>query len=291
MRVRCWGTRGSVPSPGPHTVRYGGNTSCVEVRTQGNRLIILDAGSGLRELGDVLVNEGADVRADLFLTHLHWDHIQGFPFFAPLYDRRTRLRVHGARQHGLDLPTLLGGQMAPLYSPVPFDAVVADLAFSHLGRAPWRRAGVEVAFFRLRHPGVTLGYRIRSGGISMAYLPDNELAGDAFPVAANWRSRLVRFLRGVDLLFHDATYTDAEYRDRIGWGHSTFAQAVALAEESKVRSLYLFHHAAGRPDQDIAERLAESRDDLRRRGSSLELFAACEGEDLVLTPACDHGPR
>jgi hypothetical protein len=186
---------------------------------------------------------------------------------------------------------MLGGQMAPLYSPIPFDAVEADLAFSHLGRAPWRSAGVEVAFFRLRHPGVTLGYRIRSGGVNMAYLPDNELAGNAFPVAANWRSRLIRFLRGVDVLFHDAMYTDAEYRDRIGWGHSTFAQAVALAEEAKGRSLYLFHHAPGRSDQEIDDRLAELRDDLRRRGSPLELFAACEGEDLVLTPAYDVCPQ
>jgi phosphoribosyl 1,2-cyclic phosphodiesterase len=281
MRVRCWGTRGSVPSPGPNTARYGGNTSCVEVRTADDRLIILDAGSGLREFGDTLGRAGP-VRAELFLTHFHWDHIQGFPFFAPLYEASTKLCLHGARQQGFDLPALLGGQMAPIYFPVPFDAISADLTFAHLTRSPWRSHGVEIAFFPLRHPGSTLGFRVRAGGVSMAYVPDNELAGDAFAVGPTWRARLVRFLRGVDLLFHDAMFTDAEYRSRCGWGHSTFSQAVALAEEAAVGRLHLFHHAPSRSDQELDDRVGELRDGLRRRGSTLELYAACEGEELVL---------
>jgi phosphoribosyl 1,2-cyclic phosphodiesterase len=285
MAVRCWGTRGSVPSPGPRTARYGGNTSCIEVRTEDDRLLILDAGSGLRELGEALIQRGQQVRAELFLTHFHWDHIQGFPFFTPLYDRRTRLRVHGARQHGLDLPALLAGQMAPIYFPIPLEAVAAELAFAHLTKSAWRSTHVEVAAFPLRHPGSTFGYRVRSGGVTMAYLPDNELAGDAFPVAANWRGRLVNFLRGADLLFHDAMFTDDEYRERAGWGHSTFDHAVALAEEAGVRRLHLFHHAPSRSDQELDDHVGRLRDDLQRRGSGLELFAACEGETIELVSA------
>lgn len=283
MRVRCWGTRGSVPSPGPDTARYGGNTPCIEVRTPAGNLVILDAGSGLRPLGDSLAH-GAVVTADLFLTHFHWDHIQGFPFFAPLYDASTTLRVHGAPPHGLDLAGLLREQMSPTFFPVPFDALAARISFHRIDRGVRSIADVDVSCFPLRHPGATLGFRVRAGDATLAYLPDSELVGGDYPVEPGWRAALVDFVRGADVLFHDAMYTEAEYPQREGWGHSTPAQAVALAEEAGVARLFLYHHAPARSDRQLDELVTRKRAELRRRGSMLQLFAAREGEALTVMP-------
>jgi phosphoribosyl 1,2-cyclic phosphodiesterase len=282
LRVRCWGTRGSLPSPGAATVGYGGNTSCVEVRLDG-RSLILDAGSGISGLGKRLASAGGPVQADLFLTHFHWDHIQGLPFFAPLYDPRTQLKVYGSAQSGVDMRTLLAGQMGPTYFPIPYDALAAQLDFSHWIGEPWMVGEIEVSAFRLRHAGQTLGYRLRSSAGTISYLPDNELEGGSYAVPGDWRAQLVDFISGSDLLIHDAMYSDREYHRYIGWGHSTFSQAVAFAEEAGVRRLELFHHAPGRADAELDALLAEVRQDLDRRDSPLQVGIAREGEELIIT--------
>jgi phosphoribosyl 1,2-cyclic phosphodiesterase len=282
LRVRCWGGRGSIPSPGPSTAAFGGNTSCLEVRV-GERRLIFDAGTGIRVLGRDILQDGTNCQADLFLSHFHWDHIQGIPFFGPLYDPATHLRIHGARQGEVDIQTLFAGQMGPIYFPIPFEALAATLEFSHLDGKPWRADGIEVAAIRVRHPGHTYGYRISVGGARVAYIPDNELVGSSYAVdGPEWYDELIAFLKGVDVLYHDAMFTDTEYQSRIGWGHSTFAQAVRLAEDAGVRRLYFFHHAPERTDAELLEILDEFRADLGRRGSALELGAASEGEELVV---------
>jgi phosphoribosyl 1,2-cyclic phosphodiesterase len=281
LHIRCWGTRGSLPTPGRATAGYGGNTSCVEVR-YGARCLILDAGSGIHALGERFTAQNGAVDADLFLTHFHWDHIQGLPFFAPLYDPRSRLRVHGSTQAGVGIETLLAGQMGSAYFPLPYDALAAQLEFAHWQQEPWTRAGVEISALRLRHPGETLGYRIRTAAGTIAYLPDNELVGGSYDVPADWPRRLLDFVAGVDLLIHDAMYTDAEYARHDGWGHSTYGQAVRLAEEAGVRRLQLFHHAPERSDRELRRIVGELRDDLERRASGLLLEAATEGEELVI---------
>lgn len=285
LRATCWGTRGSIPSPGPATARFGGNTSCLEVRTGDDHCLVFDAGTGIRVLGRRLVTGEAPVRAELFLTHFHWDHIQGMPFFAPLYDRRTVLRVHGARQNGLEVPQLFAAQMTPIHFPVPYEALAATLEYSHLDAMPWERQGVRVDAIRVRHPGNTYGYRIDAGGASIAFVPDNELVGAAYPVGDDWYARFVEFLRGVDVLFHDAMFTEEEYPRRTGWGHSTFRQAVALAERAGVRRLRFFHHAPERTDDELSRILDALREDARRRGSPLELGMAAEGEELLVQEA------
>ncbi len=282
LRATCWGTRGSIPSPGPATVRFGGNTSCLEVRTRDDRCLIFDAGTGIHVLGRRLALGTEPVHAELFLSHFHWDHIQGMPFFGPLYDARTRLRIHGAPQNGVDVRTLFASQMTPTHFPVPYEALAATLEYSHLDAAPWERDGVRVHALRVRHAGNTFGFRIDAGGVSLAYIPDNELAGGAYPVGHDWHARLVEFLRGVDLLFHDAMLTDEEYPRRVGWGHSTFRQAVALAEEAGARRLFLFHHAPERTDDALRGILSELREDADRRGSRLELGVAAEGEEHLV---------
>jgi len=282
LRARCWGTRGSLPSPGPDTVQYGGNTSCMEVIGRGGERLIFDAGSGIRPLGAELARTSTEVQADLFLTHFHWDHIQGLPFFAPIYDARSTICIHGAPQGELDLPQLVAGTMGPIYFPVPFDAVAARVAFQHVNGDEVRRGDLSIRSHRLRHPTNTYGYRVDTAGGSLAYLPDNELTGGSYDVPAGWYRSLCRFLEGTDILYHDAMYTDAEYAEFEGWGHSSITQAIRLAEDAGVQRLCLFHHSPGRSDAELTRLVSDARDDLARRGSMLSLDVAMEGEELVV---------
>jgi phosphoribosyl 1,2-cyclic phosphodiesterase len=250
------------------------------------RRFIFDAGSGIRLLGENIARTGEAVRADLFLSHFHWDHIQGLPFFAPLYDAETNLRVHGAKQGDTDIQALIAAQMGPVYFPVPFEAVAANLEFRHLGQEPWLDGDVAVRSIRVRHPGWTHGYRIDVGSASIAYFPDCELIGGhyALPQKETYDA-IVRFLHGVNVLFHDAMLSDVEYVRREGWGHSSYTQAVQLAEDAGVGRLQLFHHAPERTDEELSRILEELGDDLARRGATLDLGVAIEGEELLVDGA------
>ena len=192
-------------------------------------------------------------------------------------------RIHAARQGEMDIETLLRGQMGPVYFPVPYEALAARLSFEHLSGAPWRDNGTEVAAYRVRHPADTYGYRIRTGDVSVAFIPDNELVGAQYAVdGPGWYPGLLDFLEGVDVLFHDAMFTDAEYEHVEGWGHSTFSQAIKLAEDAGVKRLLFFHHAPDRTDADLLRILDEARAAAERRGSRLQLGVAAEGEELLV---------
>jgi phosphoribosyl 1,2-cyclic phosphodiesterase len=282
LKARCWGTRGSLPSPGRDTVRYGGNTSCLEVSGVNGHRLIFDAGSGIRPLGEDMSRSQDAVTADLFLTHFHWDHIQGLPFFGPMYDPSTGICVHGAQQGDLDLPKLVAGTMGPIYFPVPFEAVSAHMRFRHIDGDVVERDGVVISAHRVRHPTHAYGFRIDAPGASIAYVPDNEIFGAQYDTGPGWYDSFCSFLRGVDVLFHDAMFTDAEYPRFEGWGHSSVPQAIRLAEDAGVRHLNLFHHSPGRTDFELDRIVSDARDDLGRRGSSLSLGVATEGEELVV---------
>jgi phosphoribosyl 1,2-cyclic phosphodiesterase len=280
MRLRCWGTRGSIPSPGAHTSRYGGNTTCFEVQFGGQRLIF-DAGSGIRLLGEDLEESGGDYH-QIFLTHFHWDHIQGFPFFRPLYDPSIDLKIVGPKQHNIDVRSLFAGQMGPIYFPIPFSVVSATMSFEHLSEGTIDVGGVTLHTIRVKHPSCVVGYRIEAGGKRICFIPDNELEGDMYEVEADWRDRLVEFIGGADLLLHDSMFTEEEYPSRTGWGHSTFQQSLALAEEAGVKRLLFFHHDPGRSDSEIDEIVGRLRDEALARGCSVDMDAAAEGLDCTL---------
>jgi phosphoribosyl 1,2-cyclic phosphodiesterase len=288
MRVRFWGTRGSIPTPGPDTVRYGGNTSCVELRTDGGSLVILDAGTGLRELGRDLLSgaNGTPITADIFLTHTHWDHIQGIPFFAPIYQEGNRFTIWGVPSPEADVERVVRDQMSSVVFPLPFDQVPATVEFRELLGTSQTTDGCEVTAFRLRHPGGAVGYRVaepgRNGG-SFVYISDNELGeGGEYAERAKWRSDLVDFVRGAGVLVHDSTYTAEEYIRHRGWGHSTYDEAVQLALDAGVKQLILFHHNPDRSDDDVDRCLIHCRATVTARGRDLSILAAAEGLSLTV---------
>jgi len=278
LTLRCWGTRGSIPSPGPHTARYGGNTTCLEIRHGGQRLIF-DAGSGIRLLSREMLSERGGPHR-IFLTHFHWDHIQGFPFFAPLFTPEAELEIVAPEQAGVDARTLLAGQLGPIYFPVPFSAIGTRMSFRRPSDEAWQVGDITLRSMRVKHPSHAVGYRVDVGGRAICFIPDDELEGVGYDVGEGWRERLVDFVRGADVLIHDSMYTDAEYPSRTGWGHSTFSESLRLAEEGDVKQLLFFHHDPDRSDEELDEIVSRLRDEGMARGCAVGMEAAAEG--LVL---------
>jgi phosphoribosyl 1,2-cyclic phosphodiesterase len=293
LQLRFWGTRGSIPSPGPLTVRYGGNTPCVEVRTSTGRLIILDAGTGIRELGRSLMlrasgtASGGGLKADIFLTHAHWDHIQGIPFFAPIFQSGNHFTIWGSRTLETNIDRVVRDQMSPVVFPVSFEELSARIDFCELAEERRSGDGYEVTAFSVRHPGGALGYRFdEPGGAGrggLVYISDNELgAGGKYDTPTGWKDRLVEFIRGARTLVHDATYTSAEYEQHRGWGHSTYDEAVGLALEAGVERLVLFHHKPERSDDELDRCVAGCRALAQERRGKLEIAAAAEGMTMTV---------
>src|SRR5881394_528310 len=283
--VTFWGTRGSIPTPGPATSRYGGNTPCVAVEGAG-QLVVLDAGTGIRALGlDLVAKQNGAAKVEILLSHAHWDHIQGLPHFKPFFSPGNSVRIWGSRQGTTSLEAILRQQMDPAVFPVPLDVLSAQLTVQQVDTEEFAIGGFRVRTIRLRHPGTTLGFRLTpaTGGPSMAYVTDNELGGGGrYDVPKGWRRDFVSFLKGVDLLIHDAMYTPEELEQHRGWGHSTYEEAVALAGEAGVQRLVLFHHEPEHGDEDIDGLVAAARRQARVKGLPAEVVAAQEGMTLTL---------
>jgi CheY-like chemotaxis protein/phosphoribosyl 1,2-cyclic phosphodiesterase len=290
MIVRFWGTRGSLAKPGPTTLRYGGNTSCVELRSADGTLIVLDCGTGAHGLGHHLMT-GGEPRRDghLMITHTHWDHIQGFPFFAPLFAPGNSWDIYAPGAIGQQLERALAGQMEYQYFPVTLAQLGATTRYHDLAEGRFTVGGVRVVTQYLNHPALALGYRLEAGGAVVVYSVDHEPHApdpaarrtDGPPMHHEDR-RHVEFLAGADLVIHDAQYTLEEYPQKIGWGHTPAEWAVDYAVAAGAHRLALFHHDPLRSDEAL-DRLVEI---CRRRagaaGSALEVFAAAEGEEVRL---------
>lgn len=288
-RLKFWGVRGSIPSPGAGTVHFGGNTSCVEVRT-GDQIVVLDAGSGIRALGNALVEEfrGKPIELTLLITHTHWDHIQGFPFFVPAYDSRNRVHIYGYEGALSGLRTALEGQMESPYFPVSLDELPSNLRIDELRDMEFTAGTVRIEACFTNHPGVCVAYKLRTNDGVVVYMPDNETKrgsidladGRVVPDPAD--EKLKEFIRGADIVIMDCQYTAEEYQTHVNWGHGCVDEVVRMAIENDVKRLYTFHHDPSHDDRFISAMLVHARQIAERAASSLEIEAAREGEEVTL---------
>jgi phosphoribosyl 1,2-cyclic phosphodiesterase len=289
MIVRFWGTRGSIPTPGHKTRRYGGNTSCVAIEI-GDRLLICDGGTGLRELGLDLLSRGSKkLEAHLFFSHMHWDHIQGFPFFVPAYAPDNELYVYETAPGEDRVQRLLHGQMRSEYFPVTFSDLGARIHSRHFSESVLDLAGVRVRCLEQKHPGRSFAYSFESGGKKVVYATDSELdllledpeLPERDPEALRrLPAPLVDFVRGADLLIADAQYTDEEYPKKRGWGHARANTVVDLARQAGVAQCALFHHDPMHSDDMVDQKIAIAEARVARAGDKTVIFGAREGMAL-----------
>ncbi len=279
MNTRIWGCRGSLATPGPDTLRYGGNTSCLEVRLGDGALLILDAGTGIRPLGLTLADQAEPIH--LLLTHLHLDHLEGLGFFLPLWDSHKEVHIWGPPSPVRSLEERIARYFSPPLFPIDLSEIPAEVTFHDVPEEPWEIGSARLEAGPVSHPGPTLGYRLEDGGTSLAYIPDHEpaLGGDLRTLQPEWISGL-GVAEGADVLFHDAQYFEAEYETRVGWGHSSVASAIDFARAARVRRLVLFHHDPLHTDRDLVELEARARELWGREGARPEL--AVEGATIEL---------
>ncbi len=293
MKLKFWGVRGSIPTPGKHTVRYGGNTPSLELRLDDDKLIIFDAGTGIRNFGDDLINNGESVKAFLLITHPHWDHIQGFPFFKPAFISGNELTIIGTERAEKTLSEIISEQMNRIYFPVQLHELKAKIKF-----IPIRDEGemnifeAKVRTLYVNHPGFTVAYRLEYNGKVLVYVSDNEpydraaaasLSNFEEFVKQKYNSnsgdpnqRVFDFCKDADVLIHDATYTPEEYIDRVGWGHSHYLFTLRVAAEANAKRLYLFHHDQNHSDDKVDDILKKCKKEVKTRGYKFECEAAAE---------------
>jgi phosphoribosyl 1,2-cyclic phosphodiesterase len=279
MRIKIWGCRGSITTPGPTTQRYGGNSTCLEIRAATGQLLIIDAGSGVRLLGKNLIQEKDNTPIRFFFTHSHWDHLVGFPFFKPAYSDNSSITFCSGPHAQDSIKRYLTRQMEPPYFPVDFNLLKAKFDFHcHHPDGKSTRClldGLEVCPVPLNHPNGGYGYKFIEQGKTFLFLTDNELGFQHTGGLA--RKDYTKLSQGVDLLFHDAQHTAEEYTLTRGWGHSTFEDATDLAIEAGVKRLGLFHHDPDRTDDDLDQQVESCQERIRQAGSPVECFAVAEG--------------
>ncbi len=279
MRVTFWGTRGSLPSPGPETARYGGNTSCVQVMGSDGTLLVLDAGTGIRRLGMNLPGSYGEIH--ILLTHLHLDHIQGLGFFPPLDDPDCQVHIWGPGSVTRSLRARLSRYLSPPLFPIHLRDLPSKLVLHDVGSSQFSVGEFKITSAMVCHPGPTLGYRIASQGVVVTYMPDHEpaLGARQFPSGPEWTSGYA-LAEDADLLIHDAQYTSDEYAGRMGWGHSSLQQAVGLGQLARVKQLVPFHHDPAHRDQDLDRLVAETVAALR---PGFAVTPAKEGDSIQVT--------
>lgn len=291
MIVRFWGTRGSIATPGPSTIEFGGNTSCVEVVTGAGQRFIFDCGTGARLLGNHLLGQKhRPITATILLTHTHWDHIQGFPFFAPLFIPGNVFQVLGPTGANNSLPEVLSGQMEYTYFPVELGQLGAKIEYQDLTEGTRDLGGVRISAQLLNHPASALGYRIEADGASVLYLCDHEPYWEPLWLSGSQPGRMesilhdgdrrhAEFMQGADVVIHDAQYTPEEYPNRKNWGHSTWSYATQIAAAAGVKRLILTHHDPTHDDAFLTAVEQKAQELARSMGSTMTVSCAREGRE------------
>ncbi len=298
MKIKFWGTRGSIPTPGKNTVRYGGNTPCIELRLTNDELFILDAGSGIRELGEHLIEKGESIKAYLFFSHPHWDHIQGFPFFKPAFISGNELTLVGGETDKVTLQKMIADQMNKIYFPVQLNELKANLKFRPVQEEEFKISHAQIKTLYVNHPTFAIGYRISHGGKTLVYISDNEpfdkqvahairnvekiILEKYSRVNGDPNQRVFDFVRDADVLIHDATYTPEEYVNRVGWGHSHYLFTLRVAAEGNVKRLILFHHDPSHSDGKVDDILKKCEREVRNRQYKFDCLAAAEGMEVEI---------
>jgi CheY-like chemotaxis protein len=299
MHIKFWGTRGSIPTPGPTTARYGGNTSCIELRTDDGTLFILDCGTGLRLLGQKLLREPPPIVGNILLSHTHWDHTQGLAFFDPIFQKGNQFTIFAVSGVDRRLPEVMAGQMDYLYFPLALEDLATPITFKEVGEETFSVGDVQIRTQFLNHTILTLGFRITSGGRTVVYVADHEpfsanlyRAGVENPTPADiihaGDRRHVEFLYEADLVIHDAQYTSDEYPAKRNWGHSTIDYVLDVAIAAHVKQIFLSHHDPDHDDAFLDMLQIYCQEQVRNRGAHLQVALAAEGLEIHLPEAADQ---
>jgi phosphoribosyl 1,2-cyclic phosphodiesterase len=279
MKITCWGARGSIPVSGQEYVKYGGDTTCIEIRSKDDDIIFIDAGTGMRKLGNKLL--ASDKRAyNVLFTHAHWDHLMGFPFFKPIYMKGTRISMFGCPYAQASLKDILSKSMVAPYFPVDFSQLQAEITSHGVCEEMFAIGPVHITPIQLNHPNQGMGYKFTEDGKSFVFLTDNELT--LRHAGGGEYQDYVRFAAGADLLIHDAEYTEAQYKMTKGWGHSVYTDALRLAMEAKVKQFGLFHHNQERSDAELDQMVDDCRRIVERDDRQTQCFAARAGMEISL---------
>jgi len=283
IKVTFWGSRGTVPTAYPEFMKYGGNTSCVSVEFSQGRFFVFDAGTGVIRLGDHLLAQKKRLKINMFISHPHWDHIHGLPFFKPAFMQGNELAIYGSAHGDISLREVLSGQMESIYFPITIREYAARVYFKELLEGKYSIDGITVQTILLNHPGNTLGYKVSdSNGKSVAYVTDNELVPKSLgTMDPHFMEKLRAFLHGADVLIHDSSYFDDEYKTKVGWGHPPISELLRLAGQAGVKTLYLFHHDPAHDDRKVAEKEAFANAYIKEHALNLRCFAAVEGTSLT----------
>lgn len=280
MKIKFWGTRGSIPVPGPETIKYGGNTTCLEARLADNTLIIFDAGTGMKNLGQEILSHNGITDINLVLTHSHWDHIQGFPFFGPANKEDVNINVLGCPGTYFKLRKILTDQMEFKYFPVTFAALKSHISFKEISNGEHPIGPAQLSFIELNHPGTAYGFKVVEGDARFVFLTDNELKPPP-PIKTPWQ-KFVQFCEDADILVHDAMYTNEELQSKKGWGHSSMEQVIELATTANVKKVILSHHSPERSDQELEDIFNETLKKMDIEDTQTTVFLAKEGDEYFI---------
>jgi phosphoribosyl 1,2-cyclic phosphodiesterase len=281
MKVKFWGTRGSIAVPGKDTIIYGGNTCCVEIDLERGKKVIIDTGTGIRPLSDRMLAQKERVEIHLLLTHAHWDHLQGFPFFDPIFNPATKIHVDGTPACMKGLRAIFENDVGDIFFPVRFGELKAQISYiDKLSHGPLKIEDTIIDPIPLNHPQGGLGFRFQEGNKRLVFITDNELTEDA--PAERRPEDYVRFCKDADVLIHDCQFTPDEIPNHKGWGHSDYATTLDLALKAQAKRLYLFHHAPSRKDSEVTAIKAHCEGLAKKNRADIMIDAAKEGSEFTL---------